>query len=69
MLIEDAKKYLEEGRKMRHDTFLEYEYIYKKEGVLFDEKNQELSERSFWYYRDNNKHFKFGWFFYKEPTL
>lgn len=58
--IKEAKVALNEGSKIKHRLFTNDEYIYKKNGQLYDEQNTPLVEITFFNMR-NSSIWQTGW--------
>lgn len=64
MTKEEAKKALNEGKKVSHKYFSDKEYIVKTEGKLQDERGYLFSEALFWMDRSSAP-WKEGWKLYE----
>ena len=68
---EQAIEALKQGKKLTHRFFLETEFIYLKEGILYDEENVNLGHpdlnAEFWQIR-RAKNWDSDWTIYSNPT-
>ena len=56
----EAKEALKNGAKIRHRFFLSDEFIYMKNGQLYDETGSEINQDDFWHYREHPS-WMMGW--------
>lgn len=61
MKIAEAKQALNNGKKIRHRLFMDFEYVYMQGNTLFGEDGTELSYSTFWAIREHLPHFNSGW--------
>lgn len=64
MTIDEAIDQMKEGKKVRHTFFLDFEYVYYKNGNFFNEARFQVDMNTY----SEMTHFEKGWELYTPKT-